>query len=277
MTLDECRLAAQAAGATLTEAGPRHEAVLRALEVHRGREAGVFLAEGLWLNRQAALYGAETEVLFVCPALLRSAEWQQRAAELMGRCREVFAISEKTYDRVSSEKLDRGMLSIVRLPRWSLADIPTEEPSLLLVLDGLENPGNVGTLLRSADGAGAAAVVLCNRRTGLNNPLTVRSSLCTLLTRPVLEADADELREFLASHGYTIYLGKAEAEARYCEVAYVRRAAIVVGHEKYGVSQSWFDGPHTAVSIPMLGQVDSLNVSVAGSILLYEARRRLGW
>ncbi len=277
MTPDDWKGAAAAAGAQWVEAGPRSDAVLWAQEVGRGREPGLFLAEGLWLNRQAAQYGAQVEALFLCPALLHSPEWQQEAVKLMAHRPQVYAISERVYERLSAEKLDRGVLSVVRLPRWTLHDIPDRQPSLLLVLDGLENPGNLGTLLRTADGAGAAAVLLCNRRTGLNNPLTVRASLLTLLTRPVLEVDADEARQFLADRGYMVYLGKAEADARYCDEAYAPRTAVVVGHEKYGVSQGWFGGPHRAVSIPMLGQVDSLNVAVAGSILCYEARRQQGW
>lgn len=273
MTAETIRDIAAKEGKRAVEAGPGHEAVARALSAARGREEGFFLAEGLWLNGQALEFGADMRALFVCPALVYSEEWERVTARLIGHCAETYIISEKTYERLSDEKADRGILSVIRLPEWRLSDIPEKDFSTVLVLDGLENPGNVGTLIRTAEGAGADAVLICNRRTGIGNRMTVRSSLCTLLAMPVLEADAGQCIDFLTMRGYTIYLGKAESAVRYCDVGYAARSAVVVGHEKYGVGDVWFEHPHIAVSIPMLGRVDSLNVAVAGGILLYEIAR----
>ena len=276
MTQQDIRKAAAAAGKQAWEAGPKHDAVARAQAASEGQE-GLFLAEGLWLNGQAMAYGAEMLALYVCPELVYSEEWSDAVAGMIAYAAETYIISEKVYNRLGDEKGDRGVLSILRLPRRSLQAIPQRDPSTLLILDGLENPGNVGTLIRTADGAGADAVILCNRRTGLNNRATVRASLLTLLTLPVLEADAGECMEFLATRGYSVYLGKAESAVRYCDVGYARRTAVVLGREKYGVSVGWFERPHIAVSIPMLGHVDSLNVAVAGGILLYEVGRNRGF
>ena len=273
MTIDQIKHAAHVAGHTALEAGPKHDTIARAQDVARGRQAGLFLAEGLWLNRQAMEYRADVQALYICPELLYTEEWSAAVLDMAARVPEVYIISEKTYDRLSEDKSDCGVLGIVRLPQWRLDDIQPGARSTVLVLDGLENPGNVGTLIRSADGAGTDAVLLCNRKTGLNNRGIVRASLCTLLLKPVLEVSEGEAQAWLAALGYTVYLGKAEADGRYCDIAYAERAAIVVGHEKYGVGQGWFAQPHVGVSIPMLGHVDSLNVAVAGSILLYEAQR----
>ncbi len=263
-------------GVTAFEAGMGHEVVQAALKASRGSLPGRFLAEGLWLNRQAAEYGARVESLLLCPELLYSDEWIAQCDRMMAHCGSVALISMRVYERLSADKSDRGALGVVWVPQHTLGDIPTDA-ALLLVLDGLENPGNVGTLIRTADGSGADAVILCNRRTGLNNPAIVRSSLCTMLTKPVVEANAEALADFLADRGFTTYLGKAEAAQRYSDIAYARHSAIVVGHEKYGVSDLFFQRPHVGVSIPMLGRVDSLNVAVAGSILLYEAARSHGF
>jgi RNA methyltransferase, TrmH family len=271
MTAEKIKELAARAGRRAVEAGPHHEAFVKALSVSKGGEPGLMLAEGLWLNRQAMQYGATMQALYICPELVYTQEWEQAASEFIACCRDVFIISEKVYNRLGDEKADRGILSVVRLPQWTLEGIPYGDLSTILVLDGLENPGNVGTLIRTADGAGADAVLLCNRRTGLSNRLVVRSSLCTLLTLPVLEVGEEEAAAFLAERGYTLYLGKAESSERYCDVCYAALSAIVVGHEKYGVSARWFERAHVAVSIPMLGHVDSLNVAVAGGILLYEA------
>lgn len=274
MTAENIKEIIAKSGGQAVEAGPRHEAVLRALSVSKGDETGVILAEGLWLNRQAAQYGAVMQALYICPELIYSDEWAQETADLASRCQDVYIISERVYNRLGDEKGDKGLLSIIRLPQWRLGNIPTGQVSTILVLDGLENPGNVGTLIRTAEGAGAAAVILCNRRTGLNNRMVVRSSLCTLLTLPVLEAEEAEAAAFLEARGFTVYLGKAGSSLCYCDTSYAARSAIIVGHEKYGVSGGWISRSHVAVSIPMLGRVDSLNVAVAGGILLYEAGRR---
>lgn len=271
MTAEKIKELAARAGRRAAEAGPKHEAVAHALAVSKGSEQGLFLAEGLWLNSQAMQYGAEMPAVYICPELVYTPEWEQAVSDLISYCKDVYIISEKVYNRLGDEKADRGVLSVVRLPQRSLDSIPNHDISTILVLDGLENPGNVGTLIRTADGAGADAVLLCNRRTGLGNRMVVRSSLCTLLTLPVLEAAEEEAAAFLTARGYTLYLGKAESSVRYCDIGYAARTAVIVGHEKYGVGGGWFARPHVAVSIPMLGHVDSLNVAVAGGILLYEA------
>lgn len=274
MTADDISRSAQKSGKPALQAGPGHAAVARAAAVARGREPGCMLAEGLWLCAQALEYGAELEALYICPELIYKDEWAEVAFRLIARSGEVYIVSEKAYGRISDEKADAGLLCVIRVPRWRLDDIPVRETSTILVLDGLENPGNVGTLIRTAEGAGADAVILTNRRTGLNNRMVVRASLCTMLAMPVLEVARDELAAFLNTRGYTVYLGKADAKAVYCDIAYAQHSAIVVGHEKYGVDKAWFDGAHTGVRIPMRGRVDSLNVAVAGGILLYEAMKK---
>jgi TrmH family RNA methyltransferase len=273
MNAELIKQAAAGVGKMALEAGLKHESVLWALSVAKGNEPGLFLAEGLWLNSRAMAYGAEMLTLYVCPELVYSDDWARSVGEMSKHAGEVRIVSERVYNRLGDEKADRGVLSVIRLPRWRLEDIPERECETILVLDGLENPGNTGTLIRTAEGAGASAVILCNRRTGLNNRMLVRSSLCTLLTMPVLEADAGACMAFLERRGCTVYLGKADSAVRYCDVGYARRTAIVVGHEKYGVTAGWMERPHVAVRIPMRGQVDSLNVAVAGGILLYEAMR----
>ncbi len=277
MTTEEFKCIAGAHGKTAHEAGIRHDAVQKALSVAKGSVKGRFLAEGLWLNSQAVEYGAAIEALFVCPEMVYQDNWVRAVETMAARSAEVYVVSEKVMDRLGDEKGDRGVVSVLRLPQWGLDDIPKVVSGTILVLDGLENPGNLGTLIRTAEGAGAAAVILCNRRTGLNNRVAVRASLLTLLTLPVLEAEAGECMDYLADNGYTIYLGKAESSMRYCDVEYAQKTAVVLGHEKYGVSSAWFERPHVAVSIPMLGRVDSLNVAVAGGILLYEVGRNRGF
>jgi RNA methyltransferase, TrmH family len=273
MTAQDMKGIAQRCGKQAVEAGPGHEAVARARSAAKGALPGLLLAEGLWLTARAMEYGGEFEALYVCPELIHTQEWADRTAALIAQSASIYIVSERVYDRISADKSDRGLLSLVRIPKRSLEDIPEKESSILLVLDGLESPGNVGTLIRTAEGAGADAVLICGARPGLGNPAVARASLCTQLALPAVEAGAKEAMQFLQARGYTIYLGKADSPVRYCDTGYAMRAAIVVGNEKYGVSGAWLAQPHIAVSIPMLGRVDSLNAAVAGGILLYEAGR----
>lgn len=273
MTTQDVKNIAMRYGKRAVEAGAKHEAIVRARAAAKGGAPGCVLAEGLWLNRQAMTFGAEFEALYICPELIYSEEWAGAAVGLIGRSAEVYIISEKICDGLSREKSDRGLLSVIRLPRRSLSDIPERDISAVLVLDGLESPGNMGTLMRAAEGAGADAVILCNCRTGLHNPAVLRSSLCAPLSLPVVEAGTGETMEFLKKRGYTVYVGKADSAVRYCDIGYAFRSAIVVGHEKYGPSEDWFKQAYIAVGIPMLGRIDSLNVAVAGGILLYEAMK----
>ena len=277
MNAEELRRRFAAAGVSAHEAGMHHETVQLALQAAKGALEGRFLAEGLWLNHQAVEYSAQVDALLLCPELLYSEEWIERCVAMAAHCGAAALVSARVYERLSADKSDRGALGIVRVPHYTLEDISVGENSLILVLDGLENPGNVGTLIRSADGAGADAVLLCNRKTGLTNASVVRSSLCTLLTKPIVEVEATQAMAWLARQGFTLYLGKAEAQGRYCDIHYSQRSAIVVGNEKYGVSEDFFAAPHVGIRIPMRGRVDSLNVAVAGSILLYEAARSLGF
>jgi TrmH family RNA methyltransferase len=273
MTPQDVKSIAQRYGKKAFEVGARHEAAARARAAGSGRLPGHALIEGLWLNRQAAAFGAEFEALYVCPELIYSEEWAGTAGELIGKSAETYVISEKAYEGLSREKSDRGLLSVIRVPQRRLEDIPEGEASLVLVLDGLENPGNVGTLLRAAEGAGADAAVLCNCKTSMGNPAAVRASLLAFLTLPVAEAGFEETIGFLRTRGYTLYVGKAESSVRYCDIGYASRAAVVVGHEKYGPDERWYEKSHVAVGIPMRGRIDSLNVAVAGGILLYEAAK----
>jgi RNA methyltransferase, TrmH family len=277
MTAQDVKAIAQRCGRVAAEAGPGHEAAARARAAAKGALPGMLLVEGLWLNDRALEYDGKFEALYVCPELIRTQEWADKTASLIAHSEFTCIVSEKMYARLSADKSDAGLLSLVRLPQHALQDMPGGERSLVLVLDGLESPGNVGTLIRTAEGAGADAVLLCGARPSLQSPAVARASLCTQLSLPVVEAGAEEALSFLRARGYTLYLGKADAPARYCDTGYAQRAAIVVGHEKYGVSDAWTTQPHVALSIPMLGRVDSLNAAVAGGILLYEAARSHGF
>ena len=144
----------------------------------------------------------------------------------------------------------------------------------MIVTEAIEKPGNLGTILRTADAAKAAAVIVCDRTTDVHNPNVVRASTGALFTVPVAEATGDEALAFLKGKGFRILAATPHAEKLHFDADLTGSVAIALGAEQYGLTAKWMDGADLRVRIPMLGVADSLNVSAAATILVYEAVRQ---
>lgn len=163
-------------------------------------------------------------------------------------------------------------MSIAYFSLSDVKDIAFTDKSVVLVLDGVEIPGNVGTMIRVADGAGVDAVFICNRKARMTHPKLLQSSMGSVLNIPIVEfVSADECYEALRSRGFEIYLTDSRAEKSYYEYPYGKRCAFVMGSERYGISRGWYDKDVKLLSIPMFGKCDSLNVGVAATVVCYEA------
>ena len=166
----------------------------------------------------------------------------------------------------------KGMISICKFPLSSVDDIALKKDNIIIVLDGLEIPGNVGTILRTCDGAKIDAVFICNRRARITHPKIVKGSMGAAFTIPVVEfPSVEECRDWLKNKNFELYLTDTRAEKHYFEYDYSNRVAIIVGSERYGITKPWYEGDYNMISIPMLGQCDSLNVAIATTIVAYEA------
>jgi TrmH family RNA methyltransferase len=155
-----------------------------------------------------------------------------------------------------------------------LSDLKLKKNAFIVVAESIEKPGNLGTILRSCDAAGVDAVIVCDPTTDIHNPNVVRSSVGTLFTVPVFEATADETMAFLKKNQVAVVAGTPHAKKEFTQVDLTISVAIVVGTEQYGLSEMWMKGADIAVSIPMLGVADSLNVASATTLLLYEVVRQ---
>jgi TrmH family RNA methyltransferase len=140
----------------------------------------------------------------------------------------------------------------------------------VIVLDGLEIPGNVGTIIRCADGTGADAAIFTSRRTRLSHPKVLHSSMGSSISFPVVEASVEEAIGWLKAHDFSIITTETDARQSYRNVDYRRRVAVVVGSERYGIVGQWHAAEDKRVFIPMAGAVDSLNVGNAAAVMLYE-------
>lgn len=257
---------------------PRNPLVKEAasLRQRRARErSGRILIEGAREVARAMSAGAGVRTLLLCPTLhpAGAAEALTHAAGAGGA--EVVLLSEAAFQRLS---LRQGPDGVAAVATWRPAELTALRPPpdpLILVLDGVEKPGNVGALLRTADAAGVDAVVLTGAGTDLGNPNVIRASMGSVFALPVAVAGADAARAWLnALRARTVAAAPGAGELHW-NADYRGAVAIVLGAEDRGLPDAWLRGADARVRIPMRGtSADSLNVAVAGAVLLYEALRQ---
>jgi TrmH family RNA methyltransferase len=269
---------------------PRLKQLVKLRDRRPRDEAGLFLIEGYRELRRALAAGVKPRELYCSPgwflgenepALIDGA--QQTGAQ-------VFELSKEAFAKVSYRDRPDGLLAVA--PQWhrTLADLdvagfteagsgsatPASKLPLLLVVEAIEKPGNLGTILRSADAAGVVAVIICDPVTDIFNPNVVRSSTGVLFSMPIVAAGNAEVRTWLKTHSIRAVATTPAAPALYTNSDLRGPLAIIMGSEQYGLSEFWLKESDLLVRIPMAGQADSLNVAMAAIITLFEAVRQRG-
>ena len=239
--------------------------------------AHVTAVAGRWAHEQLVTYDAMVETLLWCPGPSPAPDLVEVAEALAATASAAYSISERALARIHPGLTAPTVLSVVSLPTWTPHEVLRPDAGLLLVADGIEYAGNLGTLIRTADACGADGLVLTSVAARLSHPTVFVASRGTVLSTPVLEyAHVAGARRDLEEAGFTAYVADPAAEASYRQVDWSRgRAAVVVGSEGAGVSSGWRTPDLARVSIPMLGQADSLNVAASAAVLLFEARAQL--
>jgi len=263
--------------AGLVPAGPGHPRVEKFRNIKQGRgshPAGAIALEGMWAIRSALDCSVPIDAVFVCVALLRGDAIAVLLPGLRALGVETYEVSERVLRRMVDRDGPDGLAAIGRLPALALGDLRIQRTTRVVVADSFELAGNLGTIIRTADGAGAAAVVVTDRRVRLTHPLVVKASMGTIFSVPVIAADRARALAWLRVAGFTIIAADPAAEVSYRDVAYIGPVAVVVGSERYGLAGFWREAADTVVSIPMFGMADSLNVGHAAALLLYEALHR---
>lgn len=187
---------------------------------------------------------------------------------------ELIACAPPVFEKIAYRDRPEGLLALGAPVTGSLESLRLPEKPFVVIAEAIEKPGNLGSLLRSADAAGVDAVIVCDPRTDINNPNVVRSSVGTLFTLPVVQADAAVTLDWCRTRGLHVLAATPEAKIEYTQADMTCGVAIVVGTEKFGLSEQWMRGADVQVRIPMLGKIDSLNVACAATILLYEVVRQ---
>ena len=186
----------------------------------------------------------------------------------------VFEVSEAIYDKIAYRGGTEGVIAEVKVKQRRLEDLQLPKNPLIVVLEAVEKPGNLGAVLRSADAAGADAVLVCDPLTDLYNPNLIRASIGAIFTVPCIACSSEEAIAFLKARGISILTAQLQDSSLYYDIDMCRGTAIVMGTESTGLSQQWRIAADAHIRIPMLGHLDSLNVSVSAAILLFEAVRQ---
>lgn len=259
----------------LVPAGPGHPEVRRYFDIRRGSSSGDEAAiEGLWFLRRASEAAAALRAVFVCPPLLRGEEAIRFVEAVPDAAR--LEVSERLLRRMVSRDGPDGVAAIAHLPRHDLSRFVVPTPARLLIADRMEQAGNLGATIRCADGAGASAVLLTDRRLRRNDPRVVRGSMGSVFSIPVVEADPCAAMTWLRANDVRLIAADPAGAISYREASYAGRVAFVVGSERHGLSEPWRREADALVRIPMLGHADSLNVGHAAAVLLYEAAHQQG-
>jgi RNA methyltransferase, TrmH family len=187
---------------------------------------------------------------------------------------EIITVSRVVFEKVSYRENPDGWLGIFSIPKISLDDLKLKISPLLVIAESIEKPGNLGAILRTSDAAGVDALLLCDPRIDLYNPNVVRASRGTLFTIPCIEATNESALAFLRKQGIKIVAATPQAEAEYTREDLRGPLAVAVGTEDKGLTDFWLKQSDVSIKIPMAGKVNSLNVSIATALIVYEALRQ---
>ena len=262
------------------------------------KEMGLFVVEGRRELEHCVRAGFEIDTLFYCPdivglavghssairysALTRNADPTRVKApecplpdlDILSAAKQVIEVPRELYGKIAYRGGTEGMVAEVKVKERTLGELRLPENPLVVVLEGVEKPGNLGAVLRSADAAGADAVLICDPLTDLYNPNLIRASIGAVFTVPVACCTSDEAIKWLKDNNINIYTAQLQDSSWYYDTDMRGGTAIVIGTEATGLTAAWREAADAHIRIPMLGELDSLNASVSAAILLFEAARQ---
>ena len=230
--------------------------------------------EGYRELRRAAAGGIVFDEISACPELFLG----DNEAGLLEKCRkagaQVFEMAEAPFRKVSYRDRPEGLLGVARQFEVGLGRLEIADPALVLVAEAIEKPGNLGTMLRTAEAAGAGAVIVCDPATDPFNPNVVRASLGTLFEVPLAVASTPDTIAWLRERRIRSLAATPAAATPHHAADMTGPVALVIGSEQYGLTDAWLEGADERIVIPMPGSVDSLNAAMSAGILLFEAIRQ---
>ncbi len=244
------------------------------LEKSRERtKQGVFTIEGLRELGLAIAGRYELLSVFFCPDIVSP----ETILSLVKDEKLLIPVEKNVFEKLVYREGTEGIVAVARQKNHLLENIRLREHPLILLLEGVEKPGNLGAILRTADAAGLDAVVICETKADLYNPNVIRSSVGCLFTLQTAVTSAASAIQWLKGNNVKIFVTDLKAAKAYHELDYTRSSAIVMGTESTGISDLWRQEADASIIIPMRGTIDSMNVSNAAAVIIFEAMRQRGF
>ncbi len=237
------------------------------------KESGTFLIEGKREIELAKNGGYDIETILYLPEYLFAAEVSQFQNDHI----DLIEVSREVYQKLAYRDTTEGLLAVAKMKSHALSDLKLSANPLILVAEAPEKPGNIGALLRTADAANLDAVIIANPKGDLYSPNIVRASVGCLFTNQIATATTEEIIAYFTSRKIDIYSAALQDAESYHLQDFTTPTAIVVGTESVGLSEEWRQAATKNILIPMQGAIDSMNVSVAAAILIFEAKRQRGF
>lgn len=235
------------------------------------RKDGVFLVEGAKEIAMALDGGYLLHTLFMCPEISEQGSVSSIASR---SAPDVYTISRVCFEKISYRSGSDGLLAVFQAKDRALSELNFSDNPFFIVVESVEKPGNLGAIIRTADGCGADAVIVCDEKADIYNPNVVRSSVGTMFTTQIATTDSQSLIDFLQQHEVSAFGTVLSDKSRlYTNADFTRPLALILGNEHEGLSEFWQDNSEP-IMIPMNGVNDSLNVSNAAAILAYEVVRQ---
>lgn len=237
------------------------------------KQEGKFLIEGKREIELALKGGYEIETIIFLPEIIS----ENQLNGITNKEINIVEISKEVYQKLAYRDTTEGLLAVAKTKKLNLSELKLSKNPLILVAEAIEKPGNLGAILRTADAANIDAVIIANPKTDLYNPNIVRSSVGCLFTRQIATGTSEEVVQFLKENNINFYSATLQNSNSYHVEDYTQPTALVVGTEATGLTEIWRTESTQNIVIPMQGEIDSMNVSVAAAILLFEAKRQRGF
>ena len=233
------------------------------------KQSGTFLIEGIREIELAIKGNYEIETILICFEVIDKSFNPSIFQSL-----NTIEISKEVYQKLAYRDTTEGIIAVAKTKSHQLLDLQLPENPLILVMESIEKPGNIGAMLRTCDAAKVDAVIIANPKTDLYNPNMVRSSVGCLFTTQISTASTEETIAFLQQNNINFYSATLQNSTSYHTQNFTKPTALVVGTEATGLTEPWREKATQNIISPMQGEIDSMNVSVAASILLFEAKRQ---
>ncbi|SNA73590.1 TrmH family RNA methyltransferase [Flavobacterium psychrophilum] len=237
------------------------------------KKSGTFLIEGHREIELAQKGGFVIETILFLPDLIS----QKQITQITNQAHDIIEISKEVYQKLAYRDTTEGILAVAKTKPFLLSDLKLSQTPLILIAEAPEKPGNIGALLRTADAANLDAVIIANPKSDLYNPNIVRSSVGCLFTTQIATGTTQEIITYLKENKINFYCATLQNATPYHTQDYTPPTALVVGTEATGLTQEWRNNATQNIIIPMQGEIDSMNVSVAAAILIFEAKRQRGF